>query len=152
MPIVCIDRPNRTKVRHFTERDLARISETMVRQGHPVRNIIATVLISMGFGVLTCQLARAIHNVLGVLGILKQIAAILAGAALTNALIIVLQKILSTRIPVLTQIVAYLLVMVLAINAFAKGAGALVSDLDTIEDVSGVVDDWCAEIANRLGI
>lgn len=149
-PVVCINRPNRSAPRHFTERDLERIAKTMVRQGHPVVKILATILIALGLGALTCRLARAVHDVLGILGIVKQIAAVLAAAGATQALLAALRRLLSVRFPPLVTVVSILIVFILAIQAFAKGAAALVSDLETIEEVSAILDEWCSEIASRI--
>lgn len=150
MPVVCINRPNRSAPRHFTPRDLDRIARTMAKQGSPVVTILVTVIVALGLGFLFCRLARAIHNILGILGIVKQIAAVLAGAALTNALLAVLKRLLVVRIPGIVQVVSLLIVLVLAIQAFSKGAAALVSDLDTIEQASAFLDQICTGIGSIL--
>jgi hypothetical protein len=151
MPVVCINRPNRSKPRQFTERDLERIAKTMVKQGHPVRNIVATILIATGLGALTCALSGAIKRTLGILAILKQIAAVLATAGAVNAVIIWLQRIARVaRVPVVTQVVALLLVLALAIRALAAGAAGLASDLETIENAADTIDGWCEAVREKL--
>jgi hypothetical protein len=150
MPTVCRYVPNRSAPRHFTERDLQRIAQTMVKQGHPVRNIIATILIATGFGFLVCRLASAIENSLGIMRILKEIALVVASAGAINAIIIWLSRIKAVPIPVVTNIIGWLLVLFLAIRALAKGAAGLASDLETIEDMSSIVKDWCDAITEKI--
>lgn len=149
MPIICKYIPNRTK-RPFTERDLARIAGYVNRDGVPWVGIIATVLITAGAGVLICKISDAISRTLGVLNIIKQIAAVLATAAALNAVIVWLSRIARVRIPVVTTVIARLLVLMLAIRALALGAGGLVSDLETIDDVSSTLAEWCDAVKDRL--
>ena len=153
MPTVCIQRPNRTKQRRFTERDLARIAQTMERQGHPVIAIVATILVALGLGVLVCKASKAINNVLGILGIIKQIAALFASAALTKALLVWLQRLLRVPVPIpgWVQVITLLITFVLAIQALSKGAATLVSDVETVQDIAATLASWCEAITNRLG-
>lgn len=150
MPVVCINRPNRSKPRLFRESDLARIARTMEKQGTPVRNIVVTVLIATGFAALTCKLAGGIRNTLGILRIIRQIALVLAAAGATNAIIIWLSRARRVPIPVVSTIIGWLLVFFLAIRALSKGAAGLASDLESIEDTAGILDDWCDEIRARI--
>jgi len=149
-PTVCINRPNRTKTRHFTEKDLDRIAKTMEKQGHAVRNIIAVILISMGFGVLICKLSGAIERSLGILAILKQMLFAIATAGAVNAIIIWLSRVRAVPIPIVTTIIGWLLVFFLAVRALAKGAAGLASDLETIEDMFQVLNEWCLAVRERL--
>lgn len=150
MPTVCRYVPNRTKPRHFSEKDLERIAKTMVKQGHSVRNIIATVLIATGFGYLVCRLASAIENTLGIMRIIKEIALVLATAGAINSIIIWLSRVKNVPIPVVTNIIGWLLVLFLAIRALAKGAAGLASDLDTIETVASILTDWCDAMRAKI--
>lgn len=126
----------------------------MEKQGHPVIAIIVTILIAMGLAFLVCKASKAINNVLGIMGIIKQIAALLAGAALTKAIIVWLQRLLNVRVPIpgWVQLITLLLTFVLLIQAFTKGAAALVSDIETVEDIAGTLAEWCELIEDRIGV
>lgn len=152
MPIVCINRPNRTAPRHFTEKDLERIARTMVDQGHPVVAIVATILIATGTGVLVCRLSGAIQRTLGVMRIIKQIAAIFASAALTRAVLIWLSRAARIPIPGWPVFIAALTAMVLAIQALQEGVISLVDDISTIDEISETIDGWCQAVTDRIGL
>lgn len=122
----------------------------MEKQGHPVRNIIATILVAMGFGVLICKLADAVERSLGILAILRQMFAALATVGAVNAIIIWLSRVRAVPIPIVTTIIGWLLVLFLAIRALAKGAAGLASDLETIEDAAATIRDWCDAVRERL--
>jgi len=150
VPIVCVNRPNRTNPRKFTAKDVARISRYAAADGSAVPEIIAGVLVALGLGYVVCALSRAIDNTLGILGIIKQLAALLAGAALTRALLAILERGLGVPIPPLRAAIVGLITLVLAIQALSKGAAALVSDLETIEDAASTIHDWCSNIKGIL--
>lgn len=126
----------------------------MERQGHPVIAIVVTILIAMGLGFLVCKGSKAINNVLGIMGIVKQIAALLAGAALTKAIIVWLQRLLNVKVPIpgWVQLITLLLTFVLLIQAISKGAASLVSDIETVEDIAGTLAAWCEAIEDKLGV
>lgn len=150
MPTVCIQRPNRTKPRHFTPRDLERIARTMEEQGNPAVTIIVTVLVATGTIFLVCKLSKAIDDVLGILGLVKQIAAVLATAGAVNALIIWLSRVKGIPIPIVTTVIGWVIVFLLAINALAKGAAGLISDIETIEDGAAFLAGLCEAASDKL--
>lgn len=147
VPIVCVNRPNRTNPRPFSEKDLERIAGYVNRDGISWLRIIAVILVTSGFAVLFCRFARAIENVLGILRIIREIAAVLAATAAINAIIIWLSRAKNVPIPIVSTIIGWLLVLFLAIRALAKGAAGLASDLETIEDSAG----WVSEICDHIG-
>jgi len=61
-----------------------------------------------------------------------------------------LSRVSRVRIPMVTTVIARILILMLAIRALAQGAAGLVSDLETIDDVSSVLADWCDAVNDRL--
>jgi len=145
VPIVCVNRPNRSEPRHFTPKDVARISRYAAER-HTVRNIFVAVIVGLGLGASVCVLARAVNRTLGVVGLIKQLAALLASAAAAKALLNLLQRL--TRLPIArTPLIATVLItLYFVINAIVKGAASLASDLETIEDFAGKINDICEAV------
>lgn len=146
MPVVCINRPNRKVPRLWRSRDLRRIAKLLDQRGSPVPEIVGSVLVALGLGFLICKAADAIHRSLGIIGLLKQLSAVLATAALGQALLSILRRLIASPIARPPLIGAVLVALYFFVQAIIKGAAALVEDLATIEEISAVLDSWCTYI------
>lgn len=149
MPIVCRNRPNRSYIRHFTPRDVRRIAR-YAAEHHPVRDIIIGVIVALGLSVLVCKAADAVHRSLGVVGVLKRLAAVLATASLYQVIKTILSRVLRSPLARVPAVAASVIALIFLVDALHKGALSLVSDLETIEDLSATLDDWCEGAAELL--
>ena len=87
MADICKPKPNRTKVRVFTERDIARITRYAIDDGANPFKILVFVALVSGFAATICQIVKSL-SVLSQLGeVGKSIAQTLASMTILNLLI-----------------------------------------------------------------
>lgn len=120
MTIVCINRPNRTVKRTFTEKDLERIAGYMVDQGRNPILMLVALLIPLGLGVLVCKATRAIKNLESIINLIAAILKVLAIGALIDFLIAILTTIQKGVIFLpIARVISWVIAVLLAVQALA---------------------------------
>lgn len=149
MPIVCVNRPNRTRRRVFTARDLERISRYAKNEGESSENILASIAVGTDNVVLLCGASKALDALLDIIGYIadaETLGMTLAGIELS---IRVLRQ-YGMRIPILNKFVG-LIVAILELARQITGAIlALVTAVDGIKEMRDELKESCAIAEKRV--
>lgn len=151
MVMVCYDKPNRKNVRHFTDRDVARIATYAIRDGANVRKILARILVVVGFGFVACRAAKALSALLSVSSFLTKVGGILAVSALVQKAIAILSKGALLKVPVVNRYAIGLIAVLAAIDGILSALREVIADRDALVTVSDFISDLCKEVSSLGG-
>jgi len=146
MPIVCIERPNRTEPRPFNERDLQRIAKLVQKSGVSVFKILGVVAFAIGLGAIICKAARLIDSFTGVLRILREIAIVLATSLAIKTMITFLQRSPIIRIPILNRVVIVVIILLVLIDRLMQRFSGLAKTLVDLEPITDTINNVCSAI------
>lgn len=145
MPIVCVNRPNRTKARVFTAKDVRRIAKYAVDDGADAAEIFAGVGVSLGLGYLLCIAARAVDNSVKIMRLVAKIGGVFAVGKVLDFLLTVLSRGLYRKLPV-TNRIALLVVLALTVTeSILKAAKQLFTDADIITGGAVEIHKLCSK-------
>lgn len=146
MPIVCIERPNRTEPRPFTEKDLQRIARLVQKSGVSVFKILGVVAFAIGLGAIICKAGRLIDSFTGVLRILREISIVLATSLGIKILIEFLQKSPIIRIPILNKVVIVVIILLVLVDRLMQRFAGLAQTLVDLEPITDTINNVCSAI------
>lgn len=141
--LVC--RPNRTRIRHFNEKDLKRIAKAAVEDGADPIKILAGVFVATGFGVLVCKVNRALSLLAAIREASEAIAVIIASSALLNFIIKSVGGQLIKVLPLVRLITAVFALQELMFAFFGKDSKGTADVLDFLE-VLEFIDKICSAV------
>jgi len=145
MAEVCYNRPNRSKRRVFTERDIARITRYAIDDGANALTILKYVIVVSGFGALVCKVAGALSFLSQVRAILQDLSRVLAQMTILNLIIMKFGgRLLKFSAIAQLIIVANSLQELMLSGVDIDGA----NDLSDIQDAVSFVDDLCDSIGD----
>jgi len=140
---VCYVRPARKRARVFTASDVKRIAKYAHEDGADPYEIIAGVVVFLGFGTLLCKVAQIVQDVLSVTKALIKIGGILALAKIADMLINALSNKLLKKVPVIKKLSILLIVLLTSFKDLFSSLDRLLSNADTADEVSGVLNELC---------
>lgn len=146
MTMVCYNRPNRTKARPFTARDVARIAKYAVDDGAEVRDLIVKVAKALGLAFVLCILARALNAVLVIARLFAKIGGAAAVASLIERLIGLLSGGLIRKIPRINAITILLVILLESFKEVVDAIAVMVDDISVIESASEFLNDLCDRV------
>lgn len=150
MPIVCINRPNRTSPRHFTLRDVQRISAYVKDEGIDPWIILAFVAAGVGLGVVICKLVTALRAMIRIGNLVRKISDALFDIVVSRFLLRVL-SIIAAGAP--GRLKLYLIIMIGLLVAAEQWRGTFrdaVSGLDFLESVVENLQRACDAIGQLI--
>lgn len=154
MPKVCYYKPNRTRVRVFTAKDVRRIAKYAIDDGANAVDVLAGVAVFAGLGWVFCVAARAIDNSFNILSWLTKIGGIVAISKTVDFLLTVVSGGFFRRLPSSNRVA---LVVILALGVFEpilRSAKGLLDSAHVIQEAADIVHNLCSkvkEIAGELG-
>lgn len=154
MPKVCYYKPNRTRIRVFTAKDVRRIAKYAIDDGAEAVDVLAGVAVFAGLGWIFCVAVRAIDNSFNILRWLIKIGGIVAISKIVDFLLTVVSGGFFKRLPASNRIA---LVVILALGVFEsilRAAKGLIDSAQVIHEAADVVHNLCSkakEIAGELG-
>jgi len=146
MTMVCYNKPNRTKVRVFTAKDVKRISKYALDDGANAFEILAGVGFTLGLGYLFCVAARTIDNSAAIYRLILRIAGITALGKFVDFVLTVITSGAFRRIGAIPRIGVVVLVLAAIVEPMLRGIGTLVKDAEIILSASEAVHHLCDKI------
>lgn len=146
MPIVCTYKPNRTKPRPFTEKDLRRIAKYVNEGGIPWFKILAAAAVGAGVGYLLCKLAQSVKNLSGLLGFVKQLALIATSAVAIRVLIEWLKKGKVARIPLVNRFALVLVIVLTIVEKIIESLSSVLDDVIFLEEIVDSLESACETV------
>ena len=143
--------PDRKRVRHFTAKDVARISKYAVRDGASVAEIMAGVAVALGVGFMICKSANSIRSALTLTGFLKKV---FAGLAVSQFISLLIQTLINAKLIVPRQVQLVLAVCISALWALNKITDVIetmLGDRETMLAITGTLDEWCLKVKEIEG-
>lgn len=148
MTKVCYNRPNRTKRRVFTNKDVARIAKYAVDDGADPRDLAVGVLSALGLGFVLCASAKAVNSAVGIAALIAKIGGALALGKLLDFLLTVVTNGLFRKLP-LTKRVTAVVILVLAVSeGIIKATQQLLEDATVITGAAELMNDLCERIGS----
>ena len=148
MPKVCYYKPNRSKIRHFSDRDVGRIARYAIRDGADPISLLAAVLSAVGWGGYICKAAKVMASIKILLDVLVRVGGALALAKLIDRLIQLLSRNLLFKLP-------WLRVIVIAVLAALASLGSVMNALETLENEGGdaqLISELFKELCSRVDV
>jgi len=143
--------PDRKKIRHFTAKDVARISKYALRDGASPLDILGGVVLATGFGVLICKAAKAVRAGLSITAFLKKLAVIQATGSLVALLIQLLVGAKLVTPPGLQWILAIAISVLMFIDSVFKAFQEMVGDRAVMLEITATLDDLCKKVVELGG-
>lgn len=143
MPLVLCNKPNRSKPRLWTERDLARVAKHLQNKGVPIFKIFASVAVATGVAYLFCRAARTVELLIAFASLAEDIAVVLATSKLIQTLIRILSKRLIYAIPVVNRIAIAIIVILVALQALSDKVVSSLKDVSNVRTGLLFVDSIC---------
>ncbi len=143
--------PARKKTRHFTAKDVARISKYAVRDGASVADIMAGVAVSVGAGFLICKAARSVRSGLVLTAFLKKI---FASLAVSQFISLIIQTLIKAQLTVPPQIQLILAISISALWALDKVTSVIenmLGDREVMLQITSTLDEWCLKVQEISG-
>jgi len=151
MPVVCINRPNRSKARPFTAKDVRRIAKYAAEDGADALEIFAGVAATLGFGYLICRGARYVDSALTLTNLLAKVGGVLALGRVIDWLLTVLSNGAFRRLPVISRYVSVIVIALSFIQGSLKALQAIIDEAGFIKDVSDKLHGVCSKVSDILG-
>lgn len=146
MPYRQVYYPNRTKIRHFTEKDVARIAKYAVRDGANPVKVLAAIAASLGLGASICVTAKSIRSALSLTAFLKKLGASMAVGQLIKVLIQIFMGAKLKAPPNLNLILAITIAALVVIDSVLDSIAVLITNRDDMLGVTVFLDDLCKHI------
>jgi len=146
MTLVCYNKPNRSKPRVFTAKDVARIAKYASEDGADPRNIAVMVISALGLGYVICASAKAVNSAAGIAGLIVKIGGVLAVGKIVDFLLSVVTNGFFKKLPIVKR---YLAVVVLALavsEGILKAVQNLMNDASIISGAVELSNDLCERI------
>lgn len=150
MTLKCYDKPNRVKVRTFTENDLERIARIVHGDGVSIWKILASVALGVGSGFLVCKAAKSIRSVNSLLSIIKQIAFIGAVSITIRSAVTFLLRSPMARLPVINRFAVALVLILLLVQKGIDLMLTIVDDVVFLESIIDGLDTACEFVGVRV--
>lgn len=151
MAVKCYNKPNRTKNRPFTVRDIRRISKKIEDSGIPWMKVMAWSAVGMGVGWFMCEAAKSLKRVLRLTNILRQIAVVAASATAIRVLIEFLKGGAILKIPIINRFAVILIVILLLLQKIIDLLGNLADDLVFVDEFIDKLDSVCGYVHEAVG-
>lgn len=151
MPYRQVYYPNRTKIRHFTEKDVARIAKYAVRDGANPVKVLAAIAAALGLGASICVTAQSIRSALSLTAFLKKLAVSMAVGQLIKVLIQIFMGAKLKAPPGLNLILAIVIVSLVLIDSVLDSITVLIKNRDDMLGITGFLDDLCRHIHEITG-
>ncbi len=152
MPKVTYYKPNRSHPRHFTEKDVARISKYVIRDGGSAVKVVAAVAVALGLGATFCKSAKAFQAMTRISFWIKKLAVMLAGGQLMKILIQTLLKAKVVAPPGYNVLLALLIVTLSLLDAIIEAAMEWVNNISALDDVTALVGGICQHVQELGGM
>jgi hypothetical protein len=147
-------KPNRTKARVFTARDVRRIAKYAIDDGASPVDVLAGVAVFAGFGWILCVASRALDNSLSILRWAIKVGGIVAIQQVLDFLLTVVSKGLYKKLPK-TTLAATLIILVLSTaEDILKALSSLLDDALLIDTAVEPLHQLCSrakEISLSIG-
>jgi len=140
--LVC--RPNRTKIRKFTTRDLKRISKSIVDGGASPIEVLVVIVVALGFGALFCKIASAFRFVSLVKSAVESITSAIAASVLLNLLLKALGGTIIKILPIVRLVTGVYALQELMFAAFGRPDQG--GDVIDFLEVSAFIDEICEKV------
>lgn len=147
MPKVCYIRPNRTKRRVFTERDVARIAKYAHEDGADPRNIAVGVISALGLGFVLCASAKAVNSAVGIAGLIVKIGGALAVGKIIDFLLSVVTNGLFKKLPLTKRYLAVVILALAVSEGILKAVRNLMDDASVITGAAELINDLCERVS-----
>lgn len=150
MPKITYYKPNRSHPRHFTEKDVARISKYVIRDGGNPIKVLAAVAVALGLGATFCKSAKAFQAMTRLSFWIKKLAVMLAGGQLMKILI---QTLLGAKVvapPGYKVLLALLIVTLSLLDSIIEAVMEWANNIGTLDDVTTLIDGICRHV-HELG-
>jgi len=154
MTLKCYDKPNRTKIRVFTARDVHRISRYAMDDGASAVDILAGVAVFTGFGWILCVASKMISNATRISKIITTIAGSLGVAALVDFLLKYISLKLFVKLPLPRRVLLIIVILALFFRDIASTVKSELDKASLIVEASDYVHSLCVkarEIAVERG-
>lgn len=148
MTKVCYDRPNRTKRRVFTNKDVARIAKYAVDDGADPRDLAVGVLSALGMGFVLCASAKAVNSAVGIAGLIVKIGGALAVGKIVDFLLTVVTNGLFRKLPLTKRYLAVIVLALAVSEGILKSVRSLMDDASVITGAADLVNDLCERISS----
>jgi len=143
MPRVCYYKPNRTRVRHFSEKDVRRIAKYAIQDGADPIKILAGVAVAAGLGYAFCIMVRAIDNTLNLGRGLAKIGGVLALGKLIDFLLTVVTNGAFKRLGQVNRVAAIIILAIGLLEGLLRAAKSILEDASTIDMASEMAHKLC---------
>lgn len=140
-------RPNRSKIRHFTEKDVERIAKYAIRDGADVWKLLVGIIVITGFGFLICKVARAMSFLNVLHEAFEAIAAALASSVILNFIIKTVGGQLIKLLPIVRLITLVYALQELMFSFFGKEKGS--DDVIDFIETSNMVNRLCEAVGEK---
>lgn len=146
---VTYKRPNRTKPRVFTEKDVGRIARYCKEDGGSDLKILALVAVNLKLGWIFCVAANSLSNVISILNVLAKVGSALAVSRLIDFILTVLTSGAFKRLAKVKGLAAIVVVLIAVGDGLKNSIEKLIDDTQTINKVHEVLKTIC-EITTAL--
>ena len=146
MTKVCYNRPNRTKRRVFTAKDVARIAKYAQEDGADPRNVAVGVISALGLGYVLCASAKAVNSAVGIAALIVKIGGALAIGKIIDFLLTVVTNGLFKKLPITRRYLAVLILALSVSEGILKSVKSLMEDASVITGVAELINDLCERI------
>ncbi len=147
----CIYYPARKNRRHFTAKDVARISKYAVRDGASVAEIMAGVAVALGVGFMICKAATSVRSALTLTGFMKKA---FAGLAVGQFISLLIQTLINAQLVVPRQVKIILGICISALWALNKITDVIetmLGDREMMMTITKTLDEWCLKVKELEG-
>jgi hypothetical protein len=141
----CYYKPNRTKPRRFTEKDVKRIAKYADNGSNKYR-IAAEVLTALGLGAGFCIAAKFVTDYQKVIRIIKEVGSILAVKQVITVILRMLGDKAILAIPFVNRVAILAIVVVLAIEKVIDLIADVVEEAEAVDDVIDTLNNLCQSI------
>lgn len=152
MPKVTYYKPNRSHPRHFTIKDLTRLTKYVERDsGLSKQEIFVYMAVALGFGTLLCKAARGIASMLTIMFWLEKITATLALGQLTTLIIQVLIKAKLVAPVGVNILLAIAIAAITLIDGIVNMMPTIAGDIALLREITGTINGMCAKVKELSG-
>lgn len=142
----CYYKPNRSKKRVFTEKDVARIAKYAKEDGSDGHGLLAAVAVSLGFGWVFCMAAAIVKNYNVILAFVAEAGGILAFAKVVETLLAFLRGGAVIKIPIVNRVAILAIVVLLAVEKIINAVTLIVEEYGDAQEVIDALDAICNKI------
>jgi hypothetical protein len=146
MPKVCYYKPNRSKPRVFTAKDVQRIAKYAYDDGANNLEILAGVAVSLGLGYLFCRAARYIDSMLSIMRLVGEIGGVLALGRVVDWLLTVLSKGAFQRLPIISRYASVIILALSFVQGSIKAVKAIIDETSIVAEISELLHNVCSKV------